>query len=87
MNKNMSQHFTPHATLCALGATIQSLKLFDIISQHVHIHQKKIKHEPIDKLYDAFIAILAGAHGLCEIQYPITHRCGFATRLWASGLC
>ena len=32
------------------------------------MHQKSIKHKPIEKLYDAFIAILAGAHGLSEIN-------------------
>jgi hypothetical protein len=45
-----------------------SLKLLDTISNHVFIKQKAIKHKPVDKLFDAFIAILAGAHGLCEIN-------------------
>jgi Transposase DDE domain group 1 len=68
MSRHTSQHFSPHASLCALGPKIRSLKLFDTISQHVFIKQKTIKHKPVDKLFDAFIAILAGAHGLCEIN-------------------
>jgi hypothetical protein len=32
------------------------------------VKQKRVKHAPADKLYDAFIAILAGAHGLVEIN-------------------
>jgi hypothetical protein len=32
------------------------------------IAQKTVKHTPIEKLYDGFIAILAGAHGLVEVN-------------------
>jgi hypothetical protein len=68
MSKHSSQHFSPRASLCALGPKIRSLKLLETISNHVFIKQKTIKHKPVDKLFDAFIAILAGAHGLCEIN-------------------
>lgn len=56
------------ATLCALGLKVRSLKLFDTISEHVRIRRKAIRHTPLEKLQDAFIAILAGAHGLCEVN-------------------
>lgn len=62
------QHFTPHATLAALGLKLQSLKLFSAVEQTVKIKQKSIKHTPVEKLYDAFISILAGAHGLSEVN-------------------
>ena len=68
MKKGVSEHFSPRATLCALGIKIKALKLFEVIAEQVHIKQKTIKHKPIDKLLDAFIAILAGAHGLVEIN-------------------
>src|SRR5215218_4119963 len=68
MSKHASQHFSPRASLCALGPKIRSLKLLETISNHVFIKQKTIKHKPVDKLFDAFIAILAGAHGMCEIN-------------------
>lgn len=63
-----TQHFSPRATLAALGTKVRSLKLFDTIAEHVHIKQKSVRHTPLDKLTDAFIAILAGAHGLSEIN-------------------
>ncbi|MDQ3252746.1 MAG: transposase [Acidobacteriota bacterium] len=68
MSARTTQHFTPRATLAALGTKIRSLKLFDTIAVHVQIKQKTIKHTPLEKLQDAFIAILAGAHGLVEIN-------------------
>ena len=60
--------FSPHATLCALGARLRQLDLLQTFHQHVHVPQKTIKHTPAEKLYDALIAILAGAHGLAEIN-------------------
>jgi hypothetical protein len=60
--------YTPRATLCALGLKVRSLKLFETISEHVRIRQKTIRHTPVEKLRDAFIAILAGAHGLVEVN-------------------
>ena len=63
-----TQHFSPRATLAVLGTKVRSLKLFDTIATHVHIKQKSVRHTPLDKLTDAFIAILSGAHGLSEIN-------------------
>jgi hypothetical protein len=60
--------YTPRAALAAIGLKIHSLKLFDTVAEHVHIRQKTIKHTPLEKLTDAFMAILSGAHGLCEIN-------------------
>ena len=60
--------YSPRATLCAIGIRLRSLKLFDTIADHVKVKQKTIKHTPAEKLTDAFIAILAGAHGLREIN-------------------
>ena len=47
---------------------MNQLDLFGPIRTHVQIRQKTIKHTPVDKLYDAFISLLAGAHGLVEIN-------------------
>jgi hypothetical protein len=60
--------YSPRATLCAIGIKLRALKFFETIAEHVHIRQKTIKHTPVEKLTDAFIAILAGAHGLCEVN-------------------
>lgn len=60
--------YSPRATLCAIGIKLRSLKFFDTIAEHVFIKQKTIRHTPVEKLTDAFVAILAGAHGLAEIN-------------------
>src|SRR2546421_9380644 len=71
MNESTTQttnQFTGCASLAALGVKLRDLKLFEPIEQEVHIAQKMIKDRPSDKLYDAFISMLAGAHGLVEIN-------------------
>lgn len=62
------RQFTPRATLAALGIKLRSMKLLAPVQHTVVIPQKTIKHQPINKLMDAFIAILSGAHGLVEVN-------------------
>jgi len=45
-------------TLCGLGLKVLSLKLFEIIAEHVRIRQKAIRHTQLKKLQDVFIASL-----------------------------
>ena len=63
-----TNHFSPAASLAALGVKLSQLDLFGPIRTEVEIKQKTVKHTPVDKLYDAFISLLAGAHGLVEIN-------------------
>src|SRR5205823_3083339 len=63
-----TKQFSGCASLAALGVKLRELKLFEPIEQGVQIAQKTIKDRPTDKLYDALIAMLAGAHGLVEIN-------------------
>src|SRR5918997_3538003 len=65
---NLVRQSTPHATLVALGLKVQQLDLFRPIREQVQIKQKTVRYTPIDKLYDAWIAILAGAHGVVEVN-------------------
>jgi hypothetical protein len=60
---------TGHASLAALGVKLRELDLFGPIRERVQIAQKTVRHTPADKLYDTFIALLAGAHGLVEINH------------------
>jgi hypothetical protein len=62
------KQFTGCATLAAIGIKLRELKVFQPIKQSVQIAQKTIKDSPSDKLYDAFISRLPGAHGLVEIN-------------------
>ena len=71
MNESITRttkHFSPAASLAALGVKLRQLDLFGPIRSEVQIRQKTIKHTPADKLYDAFISLLAGAHGMVEIN-------------------
>ncbi len=60
--------FTPCAALAALGCHLRQIDLFAPIRERVRIAQKTVTHTPAEKLYDAFIAILAGAQGLVEVN-------------------
>ncbi len=62
------RYFTACASLAALGMQLKHLDRFGPIRETVSIAQKTVKHSPSDKLYDAFISLLAGAHGLVEIN-------------------
>ncbi len=63
-----TQHFTASASLAAIGVKLSQLDFFGPIRTHVQIQQKTVKHTPVDKLTDAFISLLAGAHGVVEIN-------------------
>src|SRR5205085_3444554 len=65
---NPTRHFSPAASLAALGVHLRQIDLFGPIRETVKIAQKTVKYTPLDKLQDAFISILAGAHGLSEIN-------------------
>jgi hypothetical protein len=60
--------FTPRAPLAALGLYLRQINFLAPIREQVKIVQKKLVYEPIEKLLDAFITILAGAHGLVEVN-------------------
>src|SRR2546421_323104 len=62
------KQFSSCASLAALGIKLRELKLFDPIEHTVQIARKTIKDRPTDKLYDALISRLPGAHGLVEIN-------------------
>src|SRR5947209_5281589 len=71
MNESITHtttHFSPTASLAAIGVKLNQLDLFGPIRTQVQIRQKTVKHRPVDKLSDAFISLLVGAHGLVEIN-------------------
>ncbi len=67
----LTKQFTGSATLAAIGIQMKDLKVFEPIEHTVQIAQKTIKDQPTDKLYDALISLLAGAHGLVEINMRV----------------
>lgn len=60
--------YSAHASLAAVGLRMQQMGIWQTVDRHVHIKQKVLKHTPSDKLKDAFINILAGGHGLIEVN-------------------
>ena len=66
--RSTTKAFTGSASLAAIGLKLRERKVFEPIEQQVQIAQKTVKDRPSDKLYDAWISILAGAHGLVEIN-------------------
>jgi hypothetical protein len=61
------QHnYTCRAPLVALGMKFSQLGVFGPIAECVQIAQKVVKYTPVEKLMDALMSILAGAHGLVE---------------------
>jgi hypothetical protein len=63
-----TSHASPRASLAAIGALIRQRHLFEPVGEHVTIMQKTVQYTPTDKLYDALITILAGAHGMVEVN-------------------
>lgn len=60
--------YSARASLVAFGLHFQHLGIWSVIRAQVQIPQKKRTHDPLDKVLDAFINILAGGHGLIEIN-------------------
>jgi len=68
LQASKQRRFSPRVTLAVIGLSITSLKVLDPVKKKVVILQKSIQHTPAQKLTDAFVAILAGARGLNEIN-------------------
>ena len=43
-------------------------KVWEVIEERVKIKQKVVKHTPMDKLKDLLVNILAGGHGVADIN-------------------
>lgn len=68
ISESVKAYFSAHTSLAAIGVKMRTLKLFEPIVQEVKIVQKIVKYSPGEKLLDAFMAILAGAQGMVEIN-------------------
>ncbi len=63
--------FTPRAGLVALGLRLRVWRVWEIIRDQLQIKQKVHTHQPLDKVLDCFINILAGGAGLVEINLVV----------------
>jgi hypothetical protein len=63
--------YSSRASLALIGLHFQRMNLWTTVRQFVQIKQKVHHHDPLDKLLDCFINILAGGHGLNEINLRV----------------
>ena len=63
--------FTARAGLVAFGLRFQQGKVWAVIQHQLQTKQKVREHQPLDKLMDCFINILAGGKGLLEINFLV----------------
>src|SRR6266540_536901 len=68
MTSTTTSHASPRASLAAIGALLRQRNVFAPVREQLTIAQKTVKYTPTDKLYDGLIALLAGAHGLVEVN-------------------
>lgn len=66
--REAQEQHTSQASLAAMGKRFVEMKLWDEVGQRVHIRQKVLRHTPTDKLLDCFISMLAGGHGIVEVN-------------------
>jgi hypothetical protein len=63
-----STPFCAHSSLAAIGNYLRQIDLLAPIREAVKIAQKTLKYSPFDKLTDAFVLLLTGAHRMVEIN-------------------
>jgi hypothetical protein len=68
ISEQVKQRFSARATLVAIGAKVRAKGVFDPVAESVKITQKTVKYTPEEKLLDAYINILAGGHGMVELN-------------------
>jgi len=59
--------FSARCSLVAVGVLMRQLGIWPVVEKWVHI-PKTLKHAPLEKLLDAFISILSGGQGICEVN-------------------
>jgi hypothetical protein len=60
--------YTKQAGLVLIGKQFREKGMWAVIEQAIRINQKSHRHTPCEKMLDAFISMLAGGHGLVEIN-------------------
>jgi hypothetical protein len=65
---NKFSRFSARASLASVGQRMRQLKIWETVERHVQVVQKVRKHKPLEKLLDALMNILAGGHGVVEVN-------------------
>ena len=72
----VKERFTAYASLIGIGIQVEARHVFKPIAHHVEIAQKVVRYTPEDKLKDGFINLLAGAHGMVEVNKRVRSDVG-----------
>jgi len=70
--------YSARASLALVGHRINQMSIWNTVSNYVHIKQKTVIHTPIEKLQDAFINIMAGGHGISEVNQKVKPDAGLS---------
>jgi hypothetical protein len=60
--------YSGQASLAVVGRWMIQHRIWDKVAERVQIKQKVRKYRPIDKLLDVFLNMLAGGHGVVEVN-------------------
>ena len=77
--------YSARASLASVGQYMRRLKIWETVEHHVQVIQKIRKHKPLEKLLDAFINILAGGHGVVEVNTRVRPDEGLQQAFGRSG--
>ena len=62
------RQFSSAASLAGIGLYLNHVAVFEPVRHWVKINQKTVKDAPSEKLYDSLITLLAGGHGIVEVN-------------------
>jgi hypothetical protein len=80
-----STRFSACASLAAVGQWMRQQGIWEMVEQQVVIPQKVLRYKPLDKLLDALITILAGGHGLAEVNTRVKEDAGLQRAFGRAG--
>lgn len=73
------------ASLAVMGHWMRQRGIWEAVEQQVVIEQKVVRYQPLDKLLDALITMLAGGHGLVEANTRVREDVGLQRAFGGSG--
>lgn len=56
------------ASMAVVAQQMRRMGIWEEIERQVHIKQKTVHHQPLEKVLDVFLNILSGGHGTVEIN-------------------
>jgi hypothetical protein len=70
------KYYSPRASLALVAQRFKAMNIWTLVQQSVVIEQKTVKYDPISKLLDSLILIMAGGRGVVEINTRVRNDKG-----------